>query len=134
VNYVTDTHALLWHLYMPARLGVAARNAFHAADQGDALIYIPAVVLAEVLMVVQRGRLSGVSLAQLLPHLEAIRGSRNYALAPLQPATIIGSHIFVQIPDIFDRLIVAEAIEREAPLLSRDGVIKASGLVSLVWD
>jgi PIN domain nuclease of toxin-antitoxin system len=134
VKYVTDTHAFLWHLYLPARLGIEARAAFSAADSGDAIIHIPAVVLAEILMVVQRGRLSGVTLAQLLPHLESISGSRNYSLSALHPGTILGSHALMAIPDIFDRLIVAEAIERATPLISRDGIIKASGLVALVWD
>lgn len=134
VQYVTDTHALLWHLYMPSRLGAAAQAAFHAADQGDAIIHIPAVVLAEILMVIQRGRLAGITLAQLLPHVEAIQGSRNFLLSSLHPATILGSHVLTAIPDIFDRLIVAEAIERQTALLSRDGVIRASGLVPLVWD
>ena len=133
-HFVTDTHALIWHLYSPSRLGAAARDAFSHADDGEAVVHIPAVVLAEVLMVVQRGRLAGVTIEQLMPHLDAIRGSRNFLLSTLNPETVIGSHTLTAIPDIFDRLIVAEAIERRIPLLSRDGVIKASGLVPLVWD
>ena len=133
-RYVTDTHAFLWHIYSPDRLGSAARAAFVATDNGHATIYIPAVVLAEVLMVVQRGRLPGVTMGHLLPHLEAIRRSSNYAMSSLSPDTILGSHTLTAIPDIFDRLIVAEAMERELPLLSRDNVITKSALVTVIWD
>ena len=134
MEYVTDTHAPLWHLYLPARLGNAARAVFVAADQGAAKIHVPVLVVAEVLMVVQRGRLPGVTLAQLLPHLEAMRESDNYLLSSLAPRTVLDSHRVTAIPDIFDRLIVADAIERGIPLLSRDAIITASGLVPIVWD
>lgn len=45
-EYVTDTHALLWHFYAPKRLGAGARKALVAADDGDARIWIPALVIA----------------------------------------------------------------------------------------
>ncbi|WP_437611276.1 hypothetical protein WMF20_05460 [Sorangium sp. So ce834] len=38
------------------------------------------------------------------------------------------------IPDIFDRLIVAEAIHRRTPLISKDAVIRRTALVATVWD
>ncbi|PON14190.1 hypothetical protein C2W62_30405 [Candidatus Entotheonella serta] len=60
VEYLTDAPALLWHLYRPQRLGEQARQVFADADAGQACIHVPAVVAAEVLMVVQKGRLRGV--------------------------------------------------------------------------
>jgi PIN domain nuclease of toxin-antitoxin system len=134
VNYVTDAHALLWHLYWPPRLGRAAQQVFSDADAGKACIHVPAVVVAEVVMVVQKGRLPGASLDHLLPHLRAMAESHNYPLSSLLPETVIASHVYTSIPDIFDRLIVAEAISRGLPLLTRDPVIVQSGLVSTVWN
>ena len=64
---VTDTHAFLWHLYLPSRLGPAAREAFAETDAGDARIYIPALVAAEALMVVQKNRLPGVEVERRSP-------------------------------------------------------------------
>jgi PIN domain nuclease of toxin-antitoxin system len=52
----------------------------------------------------------------------------------LLPETVIESHTFTAIPDIFDRLVVAEARRLGLPLITRDATIKASGLVSVVWD
>ena len=131
---VTDTHALLWHLYLPARLGPAAREAFAGADAGDVRIYIPALVVAEAMMVAQKGRLPGLVPEELVAHLSAAHHSDNYVLSDLQAKLVLDSHPFTVIPDIFDRLIGVEAVARGLPLISRDPVIRESGLVSTVWD
>ncbi|XYI03495.1 type II toxin-antitoxin system VapC family toxin [Sorangium sp. So ce1128] len=133
-EYVTDTHALVWSMYAPSRLGNAAQQAFAATDAGSARIYVPAVVIAETIMVVERGRLPGIALAHLLPRLEAMRTSDNYRLTSLLPEVVLASHTLSAIPDIFDRLIVAEAIHRGTPLISKDTVIRQSALVTTLWD
>ena len=46
--YVADTHALFWYLINSRSLGAGANGAFDEADNGQALIYIPAIVLAEL--------------------------------------------------------------------------------------
>lgn len=126
MDYITDAHALLWHLYWPQRLGEAAQRVFADVDAGQARIHVPAVVVAEAVMVVQKGRLPGASLEHLLPHLRAMAESDNYPLLPLLPETVIASHVYTTIPDIFDRLIVAEAIAHGLPLITRDPVIRQS--------
>src|SRR5438876_1661855 len=45
-TYVADTHALYWCLTKSPRLGAQAREAFMAGDQGNAAIFVPAIVLA----------------------------------------------------------------------------------------
>jgi len=47
-EYVADTHALLWYLTNSSLLGKDASTAFDEADSGNALIYIPVIVLAEL--------------------------------------------------------------------------------------
>lgn len=89
MNYLTDAHALLWHLYWSQRLGSAAQRVFLDADTGQVCIYVPAVVVAEAIMVVQKGRLPGASLDHLLPHLRAMAASDNYPLSPLFPETVM---------------------------------------------
>ncbi len=85
-------------------------------------------------MVVQKGRLPGVALSELLFHLEGMQPSDNYLLRPLLPQTVLDSHRWSSIPDIFDRLIVAESLELGMSLLSCDPVIRDSGLVKMIWD
>jgi PIN domain nuclease of toxin-antitoxin system len=131
---VTDTHSFLWHLYSPSRLGSAARQAFATTDTGETRIYIPSLVVAEALMVVQKHRLPGVELDELVEYLEIALHSSNYVLSDLQARMVLDSHPFTVIPDIFDRLVVVEAVVRGLPLISRDSVIRDSGLVSMVWE
>lgn len=133
-EYVVDTHALLWHLYAPKRLGKVARQALGQVDEGEARAWIPAVAVAEALMVAEKGRIAGLGLEALLSQFEAVRDSDNYRLSTLTADTVLASHRFSAIPDIFDRLIVAEADRRRLPLLTRDPVIRESQLVQTVWD
>lgn len=134
MEYVVDAHALLWYLFNQRRLGVAARAALLDGDSGTARIYLPAIVIAEMIMVVQRGRLPGISIPQLLVQLDMIQARTNYVPLALLPETVIASHILTTIPDIFDRLVVAEARRLDLPLITRDTTIGASGLVRVVWD
>jgi PIN domain nuclease of toxin-antitoxin system len=85
-------------------------------------------------MVIEKGRLHGTTVSQLLAQLILIQNSSNYVLLPLLPEVVIASHSLTAIPDIFDRLIVADARHLSIPLISRDNVILASGLVNVVWD
>jgi Uncharacterized protein conserved in bacteria len=134
MDYVADAHAMLWHLFDPRRLGASARAAFVDADSGGARIFLPAVVIAEMIMVIERGRLPSVTINQLLSMFAAMQSGFNYVLYPLLPEVVITSHMLTAIPDIFDRLIVADAQRLAIPLISHDAIIIASGLVSVVWD
>jgi predicted nucleic acid-binding protein len=53
-SYVVDTHALYWYLSGSSRLSRKAKAAFDEAVQGNALIYIPAIVLAELYFLNQK--------------------------------------------------------------------------------
>jgi PIN domain nuclease of toxin-antitoxin system len=68
VTYITDTHAPLWHLYWPQRLGKVARRVFSDEDAGQVCIRVPAVVVAETLLVVQKGCLPGASFSTTYYH------------------------------------------------------------------
>lgn len=134
MNYVADTHALLWYLYDPARLGRAARSAFEAVDAGTAQVAVPAVVVAEMVMVAERRRIPGLDTPRMLNQIAQMRLSTNYVLLPLLPDTVIISAALTAIPDIFDRLVAAEAHTLQVPLITRDPLIIASGYVATLWD
>lgn len=46
--YVADTHALFWYFTGSPRLGTKAKDCFDEGVRGEALIYLPAIVLAEL--------------------------------------------------------------------------------------
>jgi PIN domain nuclease of toxin-antitoxin system len=133
-DYVVDTHALLWHLRDRARLGPGARTALDEVDGGRARVYIPAVVLAEMVMVAERRRVAGWTLAEVEQLVALVSDSRNYRFTSLTPELVYGSRHLTAIPDIFDRLVVTEALRLDVPLITGDSVIRQSGIVRVQWD
>lgn len=85
-------------------------------------------------MVAEKRRLAGLTPERLVSLFESFRGAENYRLCSLSPETVLTTRGMLVLPDIFDRLIVAEAVQRQLPLLTRDPVIQESQLVMTVWD
>ena len=46
--YVVDTHPLWWHLTAQSRLSITAREVFRQAQAGEAVVIVPAIVVAEL--------------------------------------------------------------------------------------
>ena len=62
--YLADTHALIWYLSGSPLLSTNARAAFDEAIHGDSQAIVPAIVLAEIVMLAEKQRgLANVSQA-----------------------------------------------------------------------
>ncbi|MCC6552858.1 MAG: hypothetical protein IT372_07530 [Polyangiaceae bacterium] len=64
--YVTDTHALIWHLTADAQLSPTCREVFEAADRGEAKIWIPGIVLVETIYLAEKARFPNALVVQML--------------------------------------------------------------------
>lgn len=127
--FLTDTHPLIWLLNNPARLGPQATAAFEAVDQGKALLIVPAIVVAELIYLANRGR--------VIVDLETTLGYLNKHPAIEMPdlalAVVLSMRIATAIPEMHDWLIACEAKLRNATLLTRDVQIVAAQFVPTVW-
>jgi len=134
-TYVLDTHAWIWQLFNPAKLGQKARQLLEQADNNDGVhIVIPAVVLAEVCMIAQKQRIANFKPEHIPLLITTIKQHPAYTLSTLDDKIILASQQFIDIPDIFDRLIATEANLLNAQLVSCDSVIRASQVKHLlVW-
>lgn len=130
--FVTDTHALVWHLFNPARLGSKATAAFQKVQQGQAVLIMPLVVIAEMAMVVEKGRVSA-TMGQFQAVIAQMQSSTNYQINALTLPLVLTAMRLTQIADIFDRLIVAETQAVNAKLITVDSEIAGSGIVPVVW-
>ena len=128
--YVTDTHALVWRLTDDGRLGASARRVFEQAEDGQTVIVIPAIVLAELLHIA-RGKRIALTFRETL---ERIEESSNYEVAPLNLPTLRAADAIVADLELHDRLVLATAQLVDAPLLTKDAAIQATGLVHIVWE
>jgi PIN domain nuclease of toxin-antitoxin system len=90
---------------------------------------VPAIVLVEVALLRERGRV-GVGPAAVL---RAVHGRSGYALLALDAEQALEFAARVGIEDPMDRLILAAARVAGARLVSSDSVFDASG-VERLWD
>lgn len=129
MTYVADTHALVWYLSGARPIGKAAKAAFDAATGGDGMVVIPAIVIAEMVMLTEKRRAT-IDVAKVVAKLKKQAG---FDFMPLVADTVLRTRLLTALPDIHDRLIVAEALELGAPLITVDQAITASGLVPVIW-
>jgi PIN domain nuclease of toxin-antitoxin system len=128
-RYVLDTHACVYALVAPGKLGRRARRAMTAIEAGESEGWIPAVVVAEVVILRELGRID-IGLAQLKSAVEEASALRflSLDLRQLDEFATLGA-----LRDPFDRLIVAAARALDAKLVTRDRPIDDLGLVQTIW-
>ena len=126
--YVTDTHCLLWHLYDLPRLTPAARRAFSEVENGDAILLIPAIVLAELVFTVERRR-HDIDVGEIV---DDIAVADNYWVLSFDLQAARRLPEMTAISEMHDRMIVSEAVAHQAPLLTRDEEIRESGAIQVV--
>lgn len=124
-----DTHAWVWSLMDPSRLGDEVKAAILGADS----VQVSPISVYEIARKAQRGKWP-----EIAPHLDALVADGQTVSAPLTRAiaaragTLEWHH-----RDPFDRLIGATAIELGCPLISKDGAFDALegtvGWLGRVW-
>ncbi len=55
MSYVVDTHAFIW--YLIGKLPEEADSIFRSAEEGESTIYVPTIVLAECLYLVENKKI-----------------------------------------------------------------------------
>ena len=127
--FVADTHAVIWHLTEPRRLGKAAVRALSAADSGRWLCHVPAIVLVEAALLYERGRIR-IGPGQVL---DALSGHAGYAILPLDIEQVIQFGGLPAIRDPMDRLVGSAARALDVRLVSSDETFDGSG-IDRIWD
>lgn len=127
--YLADTHALLWYFTRPDLLGNAAQTALDEVATQNAELIVPVIVLTELIFVIEKRSLP-VDFERILYHL---RSSSNVRIIGLSLERSLDCLSLKAIPEMHDRLIVADAIANNATLITRDVEITASGLNAVVW-
>ena len=128
-RFVVDTHALWWYLRSPERLTTAASAVFRLAETGNATIIVPAIAVAEFYFLsVKLGQ--PIPPSELLAALDAVGGIE---LSDLGRAQLERLDRFPEIPEMHDRLIAAEAVALDAPVVTRDETLTASARIETVW-
>ena len=127
-SYVADTMALVLRLER-RRLSQKVKAIFEEAENDNAGIFIPAIVLAEIGYLSERRRietnLTGVKFY-----------CSDHKLINVEPITelIIEKNFQIDdIPELHDKIIAGTAYSMEMQLLTNDPIISASKYISVVW-
>jgi PIN domain nuclease of toxin-antitoxin system len=128
---VTDTHALLFHAAGGSRLGPNARALYAAAEEREAMVYVPVAVIWEVTLLVRAVR---VNLHRPVRDFFAdLFSNPSYQPHALDPPQIFEAGDLRALRDPFDAVICAAARDLDLPLISRDSVIAEAKPVRLIW-
>ncbi len=128
-RYVTDTHPLVWHLRRSRRLSTQARALFQQADQGQAQIVIPAMVLVEVMYLAEHNRIT----AHFVDVIQLVHSSTNYLIQPLDETIVAAAQQVPNQIELHDRLIAATAIVLHLPLITKDEALRKATVLQTIW-
>jgi PIN domain nuclease of toxin-antitoxin system len=124
--YVTDTHALIWHMTDDAELSVKAKEIFNKVDSAQEHIFIPCIIFLELLYLVEKNRIP-VDFDSVIT---MISSSKNYRVEPLCLPIIEKSRTIPmeKVTDPWDRLIAATSMHLSLPLITRDKTLRKKEL------
>lgn len=129
MRLLLDTHAFLWLVNDDSRLGPLTR---HVVLDLDNTVYLSVGSLWEIAIKTSLGKLHlALTLEQLIAEQLALTSIE------LLPISLAELSVVARLPfyhrDPFDRLLVAQAITHEMPLVSADFVLDQYGIQRL-WD
>jgi PIN domain nuclease of toxin-antitoxin system len=131
MKLLLDTHALIWYLEGSLLLPETARVMI---DNAENEVFISAVSLWELSIKISLGKLKrplNLSTLELAKHLEVL----GFLILPISPTHLdVLSVLPFHHKDPFDRLLIAQAIAENIPVLSRNAVFQDYPVTTLEWD
>ena len=129
---VSDTNALIWHIFDSSRLSAVARAKFEEAALQGEQIGFSAISFVEIIYLSEANRIPG----DALPYLLEVANSVNSLLVEIpfnrHTAQVMPLVERAQIPDMPDRIIAATALYLDVPVITSDRRIRSSD-VETVW-
>ena len=129
---VADTHTALWHLFDDSRLSGTAEAFIIEAAAARRKIAISTISLAEVVYLIEKGRLPPSAYEELV---QALADPEHVFTEAVLTAAIVQAMRQVpraEVPDMPDRMVAATAVYFNVPVISRDRRILSARLKT-VW-
>ena len=126
--FVTDTHSLVWYFTEDTRLSEKALETLEQTTQ-EGLIIVPSVVLAEIMFIAKKGRIS-ITFVETLKKIEEYD---NFDIAPLDADILKVADKIEADMEMHDKLIIATALNFQATLITRDEQIRESAIIKTIW-
>ena len=128
MRVLLDTHALLWAVLAPGSL--SRRGAAIVADEKNQIL-VSAASAWEIAAKVRLGKLPGAEVLER--EFLAVMEEAGYTLLPIEAAAALrAGRLVAEHRDPFDRVLAAQALEEDMPILSADAQLDAFG-VRRLW-
>ena len=129
VNFVTDTHALLWWFTDSPKLSAKASEIFEKCEKGESIIFIPSIVIAESLSIFDKKRVT-FDFKNLFKN---INDSENFVLISLDYSILQKMVDLKDIPELHDKIIVSTAKYLNLPVITKDKVLQNISHLKTSW-
>jgi PIN domain nuclease of toxin-antitoxin system len=129
MNFLTDTHALLWYTTNSLKISPKAKNLFDKCERGECIIFIPSIVIAECLSIFDKKRVTFDFKALF----DRIRRSENYAIIPLDHKILLQMIETREVSELHDKIIVATAKLLEVPIITKDTFLLNLKTITAIW-
>jgi len=129
---IADTHAAIWYLFSDPRLGSEASAFIDATIANGDHIGVSAISLAEMVYLIEKGRIPASALNDLHTSIADPQAVLQHVPLDEKVAMEMTAVPRQEIPDLPDRVIVATALLRGVPVLSRDRRIRSS-TIATIW-
>ena len=129
MNFVADTHSLLWWFTDSPKLSRRAHSVFEKCEQGESVIFVPSIVIAEALSIFERKRVS-FDFKKLL---KKINESENFAIIALDLPILRKMIDLKDVPELHDKIIVSTAKYLNLPVITKDETIHNLSHIRAVW-
>lgn len=128
MDVVTGTHSIVWYFTNESSLSERALAAFEETTKEGSII-IPAVVLAEIMVIAKKGKI----LLNFEQTLQKIEQYDNIEVAAVDIEILkVANKIEVAL-EMHDKLIVATAIYYDAPLVTKDRLLRRTRVCPTLW-
>jgi PIN domain nuclease of toxin-antitoxin system len=129
MNFVTDTHALLWWFTDSPKISSKASEIFQDCERGENVIFIPSIVIAESLSIFDKKRIS-FNFKNLF---KKIHTSENFVLIALDYPILQAMVALKQVPELHDKIIVSTAKYLKLPIITKDKTLQKLPSIKTVW-
>ena len=129
MNFVTDTHALLWWFTDNPKMSQKASSIFENCEKGETVIFVPSIVIAEALSIFDKKRVP-FNFRWLFKN---INESENFFLVALDYPILQKMVALKNIPELHDKIIVSTAKYLNLPLITKDEILQNLSIIKTIW-
>ncbi len=129
MNFVTDTHALLWWFTDNPQISTRASEIFEKCEKGENVIFVPSIVIAEALSIFEKRRIS-FNFKRLL---KKINDSENFIIIALDYPIIQKMVNLKGVVELHDKIIVSTAKYINIPIITKDEILQNLPNIKTIW-